>query len=390
MKKFIYLALVAFFANAQTRPYMIYGIGGVPGVFTTTGGGTINMTATIPSVAYGFQVRVARTVLKAKFYVNAAVVGTLGSSDYKCAIRAATGLNPAAGDLDSTTTLTAPIAAGWVECTSFSGVALTASTPYYLVISNLNGTPNSNYAILRTFNYFGQGVISGPSSAVQTYNGTTWTQAALNASPIYRLEFADGTFQGYPVELATTVGAGINTNHRVRSTVSSGVTFTTPSSGSWSVIGCASPIAKIGTPTGTLSCVIDSDDGSTVSNVVTSANSYAAAAVDTTGRNAAFFFSTATSLSPSTKYRVYLSESAQSDSSSNYFGSNMWTMSNDANSLALLPMAGTWRGTYCAATCGTRANWTDDPVNIPGIVLILNPAGEVAGTGSGGLHVYGH
>jgi hypothetical protein len=196
-----------------------------------------------------------------------------------------------------------------------------------------------------------------------------------------------------PIESIVLVSAGINANHRIRSTVASGVTFTTPAGVSWSVAGCAAMIAKVGAPTGTLKCWIDSDNGSTVTNVAASANTYVTASVDTLVRQSPFYFSSPVTLSPSTKYRVYFTEPGQSgtDSTSNYFGVGMWAMSNDANSLSLLPMQGTWRGTQCQSSCTTRSSWTDDPANIPEIWLLLAPAGEASSTGgSGGTRVYSH
>lgn len=384
------LFTLACFAQQPT----IYQEYGMKIYFDTNGGSaqTLNTAASggysATWLAYGFVPTVSDSVVKLRAYLHA-ITGSLGTTDLVCDLYSDSSGSPGSSIATSNTLTSTASAPGWVEFISFSASpTLTAFTQYWVVLRNANASPTSNYP---TYSFNVQaGVLNLPTSSVQTTanSGGSWTKSTSNPYPIIRIQYTGGTYQGYVIETINVVAGGaLNANHKIHSTVEAGVTFTTPTV-QFSAIGCGFLITKVGTPTGNLQCELISDNGSTVSIVATSTSAYTPSQVATVQYWSAFYFSSPVTLSASTKYRMVLVESTQSDTSSNYYGANTTFVANDANSLALLPAQGTWRGTYCAATCGTRANWTDDPSNAEIGTLLLNPAGEFVSSGGGGASTY--
>jgi hypothetical protein len=156
----------------------------------------------------------------------------------------------------------------------------------------------------------------------------------------------------------------------VYSTRESGVKFTSPSNAVLRVNGLgfnAGP--TVGSPTGSIRLGLWT--GSTPVNAGYTAN--------LTGKPGASsniccaYFSSPIVILPGTVCRVTLAETAQIDSSSNYFLLQEISCDTDANSVILLP----WNGT-CQKTYFDGSNWTDSALgtSLFGHALLLDTAQE--------------
>jgi hypothetical protein len=148
------------------------------------------------------------------------------------------------------------------------------------------------------------------------------------------------------------------------------------------VKGVAFGVSKTGTPTGNLRVRVYTDSGGTSTLVATSDVAIAPANVLTGSYWTNFLFSSPVTFVGGTVYRVVLSESTQSDSSSNFYNYFFITVDSDANSLTLLPFGGTLTAAYCLATCTTTSNWVTT-YDVPLFALLLDPTGEFSSSGGG-------
>lgn len=344
---------------------------------TTTLNAAVNRAA---SSFFGYN---TKTVNKILIRVSA-VTGSLGANDLVLDIFSNTGStgDPNASLASRNTVTTTPTGAAWVEFTGFT-LALTAGTRYWLVLRNANGTPASNFPTL-PFNRTGPGNLSvgnasvGFSYATSTDSGATYTKT--NGGTLsYRLEFSDGSFDGFPVETAVTSQGA---SEGVYGTRELGILFTTPNDAKLKVIGSRMVIGKVSSPTFDMRMRIYSGGTSTPTLVATS-SAVSVVPFSTSSLSCIFFFSSVLELDANATYRLVLGAVSGGDSS-NYARSFYMTFQNVAASTDLLPFNGTMKQTY--STDGVTFTETDARA-LP-YQLLLDSEDNFASTGSSGVTAY--
>jgi hypothetical protein len=334
---------------------------------------TLALSAAATWLAFAFVPSESKTLNKVKIYVSA-VSGTLTS--FSCDVYSDSAGAPGSSLSSTSTVTTMPTTGspGWTEFTGLSQ-ALTAGTRYWLVFKNLTATPASNFPTVRFGNSAAVPLVLGGATAWgwgkkhSTDSGSTWAGTAIAGSFGWRLEYSDGSFDGLPIEDSSTMSVSTG---GVYSTRESGAIFTTPANCNWKVRGVVMFAQKVGTPTGNLRFRLY--QGTTLlatTDVIPAAN------ITTNVLHAAYFSATQT-LAPSTSYRVVLSESTQSDTSSNYYRSSEYLIENNADSKALFPWS-------IKRTYFDGASWTETDTSIPFFGLIGDTDGEFASSGGGSI-----
>jgi len=337
---------------------------------------TLALSAAGTWLALGFTPEAGKTVSKIKANTSA-VSGTLGNTDITCDIYSDSNGAPGSS-LQSSSTVTGPPINGsaWWEWTGFTQ-ALTAHTQYWAVFKNVNGTPASNFP---TFRY--GGAQTGPlptdfaASSTATWgstkkhstdSGSTW--AGTNIAGVFglRIEYSDGSFQGWPASALAQNAIGVG----IYSTREWGVKFTAPANAKLSVRGAQFALAKTASPTGDI--VMKLYDGTTPlgtslaipkANLSTSLSFYHA------------LFSAPITVAAGTVLRLTLAESTQSDANTNRYNGYTYTIENDANSKALMPMGGTWQQTYYDGS-----SWAETDTAIPICALLLDTDADFVSQG---------
>jgi hypothetical protein len=387
MKSVIFAIMALLLPPASFGQDAFFNVYGFPAVSAANGVNALNAAVSggysQSWVAYGWMPLTSGTVTKIRAYTSG-VTGILGASDLVCDVYSDANGVPGTSLGSSSTVTATPTGAAWVEWTGFS-FAATAYTQYWIVLRNANAAPMTNYPSYRALSNFTPfGVAGGGNNAnikTSTNGGSTWTAVSTGTIPTYRVEYAGGIFMGYPFESSVAI-TSLSANERVYSARQAGAVFRTPSNFKVNVKGCGFVLAKNGSPTAAVSCQIYSDDGTALTSLGTSMT-LAAGNIDVSVRWVGFYFPSAITLLPNTKYRVVLNEGANSDASSVYYGYGAIQMSNDGNSLGLLPIGGTLRGSWCASSCSVSANWNDS-YNIPIFGLLLDRGGEFAPQSQGG------
>ena len=314
------------------------------------------------------------TLNNVQIYVSG-VTGTLGANDLVCEVwsmpTGAVGVSTAPSTmLDDTNVVTAtPTGFGVVEFTGLS-VALTAGTMYAIVLRNANATPGSNFITVRWVTG-GPTQVIGFSSAYgwikrhSTDGGSTYTSSVSSVAGV-RLEFSDGSFTGLPFIQGGAMAAGT----AVYSSREVGAKFTTPPDTKIRVKGVGAKIGTNGTPTGQPRFRLY--QGTSLVDTTAAAPQWA---------NAAYLvlpFSTTLVLNASTEYRVVLSETTQSDTSTNRFVLYEFTLMDDADSKALMAFGG-WVRTYWDGS-----SWTDADTSAPALYFYLDSDDLFDATAGGG------
>ena len=336
---------------------------------------TLALNAANTWLALGFVVDSSLTLSKVKAFTSA-IAGTQALISVSCDIYSDVAGVPNASIAGPYTVTN--LAAGWWEWTGAS-LGLTAGTQYWAVFKNTAVAPTVDYptfrfgGILSSFNGVSgsSNVKYGWGKVHTTDAGTAWATSAINS--IWggiRLEFSTPTaYLGFPFSQATLSSAKAYGTNEV------GAKFTTPSNSGIKVRGIGGFIRKTASPTGTLSYVMRWGASSAETHAIPNAN------VVTLNTYQAYF-STVQTISAGTSVRITVKNSA-ADDSSNYWTFYEYTVENDANSRTLLPMAGTWMGTYTA----NGTDWTDTNTLAPIMWLILDTDGEfpvvTGGTGGG-------
>lgn len=150
---------------------------------------------------------VTKTLSSVRFFLKT-LTGAVTTANFTCACQTDTSGAPsgtaASGGtaVGATTTLASST---WIQWDGFS-TSLTAGTPFWVVLKNLQGTPASNYPTMRgvypvSHMSMGSGWSSNPhygSIVLQSTNsGSTWPNAGY-AFAGYQLIFSDGTSFGMP------------------------------------------------------------------------------------------------------------------------------------------------------------------------------------------------
>ena len=210
---------------------------------------------------------------------------------------------------------------------------------YYIVLRNANASPTANYM---TYRYAGAN--SGPIQYFQPTNygwikahstngGTSWTSRQPQ-QPTVRLEYSDGTFEGFAFEESGTLGSG---NFKVYSNRELGTQFTTPPNACL----CAAGVAMSNTT------VVGSPTANPYYRLYVGASSPALLAQTHSipkgqfGSNAwrSAFFGHPVLIGPSTTCTVTLAEETNADADTNYYRLNMIRCKNDVASRALWPFS---------------------------------------------------
>jgi hypothetical protein len=317
------------------------------------------------------------TVSKIRVYCSA-VTGTLVSGDLVCDLYSESNGNPNTSLQSSTTVTTIPTGAAWVEFTDFS-TALTAGTPYFIVLRNADATPASNAITYVSYsNLLLNGNITDPQlnqAAVftSTNSGSTWTRL-VNIPPVV-IDYGSGVVEGFPIQGAAQGGSSL----QIYSSREAGIKFTTPENAKLNISGIIAVILKTGTPTGNLRYRIYSSNSTTPTLTATTLTRTAG---QVSGSRSAKYipFSSVVTLDANTVVRIVASETTQSDTSSNRFTLDEITLSSSDTGL-ILPYT-----VQPASTLSTDggANFTDTADRIPIIWPVLDGEAPFTATSSGG------
>ncbi len=298
----------------------------------------------------------------ARFDVYATSSGTVGSSV-----------------ANSSTLSGTPAANTYLQTTGFS-YAMTAGTTYWIGVRNPNGTPGTNYFALRVNRNqlrSSAGYGSNPANFFfreSVDSGTSWTNDSYTGSFPFVLEFSDGTYWGVNQgELMRSADA--STTYRVYSSREGGAYFTTPAGPTINVCGVSFNVAKRGTPTGSLRYRLYA--GTTLLDTTAS---QPVDSITSGSQTIPLFFSAAVALAPATIHRAVVSETTQSDASSNGFDfSYKENLSSDSNLQALKPWGSTEALTYYDGS-----SWAQSTTRVVPFELILCDGNQFAASSGGG------
>lgn len=352
-------------------------IGFLP-IIPSNGTASLALSATATWLAFGFVPDANRQVSKIRAF-NSAINGVLATTDVTCDIYSDSNGVPGSS-LESRSSITSSLAANtWGEWTGFTSASnVTGGLQHWAVIKNANGTPATNFPTFRfggnttwsTFSVVGGG-LPGWGKVHSTNSGGAWG-TALGDNFGWRIEYADGTFQGVPISNNATAGTNNVYSNRER-----GLRFTTPSNARWNIRGiCWYNRTTTGTPTAGMRGRIYTGAGVTPTLVATTPT------VSKTALGAqwlASWFSASQIIEPGTTMTMTMGEDTNSDTSSNRYSTTEYTVENDANSKALMPFGGMSEAYF------DGTNWTfTDTILVP-IGVLLDTDGEFAAVASGGL-----
>lgn len=263
-----------------------------------------------------------KTLSTVRAYINA-VTGTLIAGDVTLSLYADSGATqvPTGAAIETKNCSSAPTAAGWYEWTGFS-TALTFGTRYWLVWKNANAAPTTNFPTMQRIADFVALSVNGRKNS--TNSGSTWSSLSGTAGA-FRIAWSDGTYDGWPLSAAAALGSG----NGVYAARECGSLMTIQGSprvvGAWMTVA-----ANTGTPTGTPRLRIYSGSGTTPALIATSG-----LAIQASTTLAAFFANDI--ILPPGAYRLTLSETTQSDASTDRMNCYGFTVDNNAPSKALMP-----------------------------------------------------
>lgn len=267
----------------------------------------------------------------------------------------------------------APTAVGFYSFSGFT-YALSANTLYWIVIKNVHATPASNYprVMYNTIKGHNYNYAAGNSTIydqLTTDSGTTWTNSGRHQS--LRVGFSNGDYYGClfgSASFSTTAGG-----YGVYSTREEGMKFTTPANVALNVRGVGIAAGGFsGTPTGEPRIRLYT--GSTPTLIAT-ANCFRKPSGQYYPQ--VEWFDDVYTIDPETVVRITLGETTQSDTSSNYYRTNLIPLDTDSNSVGLLPYG-------ACATYYNGTSWSDSSSNLIPAWLILDDQGEFTASGGGG------
>jgi hypothetical protein len=310
-----------------------------------------NLSAAANRFALSFVPEATKTLSKVTIYLSG-VTGTLGANDLVADLFSDSASNPGTSIESRNTVTTTPTGAGRCEWTGFTS-SITAGTKYWFVVKNVNATPATNYATCRYFyDYVGPYDMAGSSGwgwskKESTNGGTSWTNTYYMGI-ILRLEYSDGTFEGFPIDSITDTDTSAQT---VYSSRESGNRLITPNI-ILNVKGLSFFVGTGGTPTGDLRYRIYNG-----TNLLGTTNSIPEANIadgSTMWRPATFASNII--IPPLSDIRVVMSETSNSDASSNRYYSYKYVMENNANTLNLKPFMGSLQRTYFDGSSWVETN----------------------------------
>jgi hypothetical protein len=252
--------------------------------------------------------------------------------------------NPTNTALETINCATTP-ATGWMNF-NFSGTTtLTPGAEYFAVFENSNATPASNYVAWSnctqdTANIRAVTSSNAPAWILQTTtnSGGAWASATNGISGI-RVSYADGTYDGMPVQTYTSSPGNL-----IYSTRECGIQFQLPwtSSLTLNVKGMSLYLqAKIGSPTNTVFGKLYTGTLSGTTPLASTLSSPFAIS-----GTVMLEFANVVAVPGNSLVTLTLAENTNSDSSSNAYrcGGAVWD--TDANSLPLLPFGNATKEVY--------------------------------------------
>jgi hypothetical protein len=346
---------------------------------------TLALNAASTWLGFSFVPEASLTLAEVSIFVSA-IAGTLAASDLTMSLYNDSGSGfPASGAAVETHSPASAATAGtWMRATGFA-TALTAGTPYWIVIKNANATPASNNFTVRYPASGGgpwvlgdNGGFYGWANARTTTGDGGWGTRNTLAIAL-RLKYADGSYAGYPVQNAA------NSADLVYSTRESGLKFTMPPNSKVNAAGILCDIGPLtGTPAGGArfgfwkgSPPVNLGYTWTIPEALIAASGggwMQAMFVDGSGNRVDYI------LSAGDIVRITLAEASNSDTSANAYKMLEYTWDSDTNSLLLVPFEGTAGKTYF-----NGSTWTDTPNVLVPMALILDDAGEFAFQARGGF-----
>ena len=267
-------------------------------------------------------------------------------------------------------------ASSWIDFSTFSAHTLVAGRKYIAMVLNTEAVPATDtITIMHMFGEYPQLGAYWQGGAPGSVVATAAKGAATTPSvaPTGYVTLASGYISGSAV-----YGSELSSNMRVNGTRRIGSKFTTPANVKYNIWGLGMQVRSasnnfpksmdlelyaVGASTDTL-----------VSSCTATAPQYAVAV---TGWTCAL--SSATALSASTVYRLAATATSAAGDSSNYLSITGWlrrASTSFDNTLAV-------QATYCAATCTTTANWTDETNKSAPFMLLLDSTTPYATQSSG-------
>lgn len=306
----IALILLAGLAYAQPRngPQMYW-----PHIPDDTSSGNTAMSAAATWLAVGFQASASRTLSEVHLAILS-TTGSPGSTDLRMALYSDSAGKPGT-EIEARDSTSAPIAGGNNSITGYTS-SVTAGTTYWIVIRNMAGTPASNYFTVtrRTTSISGYGISTSATSGTQggwmsansTDSGTNWTRST-SMSPLV-VVWSDGTIEGVPFT-ATGATCQVYAARECGLHIRTGVT-------GLRVTGVAAMVSKTASPTGSARFRLYEGTGNSRTLVATTNTT---ASVSTTISYTQLWFTSAIVLKAWTWYTLALSETTQSDASTDRF-----------------------------------------------------------------------
>lgn len=345
--------------------------------------GTQALNTATTWLAYAWVEVEGKTVDKIQIFETARS-GTVNASDVTLTVYGDNAGVPDSGGsavIGATACSTAPAANTVLEF-DVSNTALTAGTRYHAVIKNNAGTPASNNITLLTasasggtFNNFGG---SGSLATAwgwgvqRTTDGSAWIVLA-SAVTCMRIEYSDGSYQGY------LYGSGSNVALDVYASREVGIYFTVPANMVIPVAGLVFKVIRGGTPTGTLRYRLYTGSSPTLQR--TTLGGIAVANVSTSAvAQIPLYFSSIYTLQGGDVVRCVMSETTQSDSSSNYYRIRGFTIPAGAAYRELAPF-----GIQQTLSTDGGASFTETDTVQPECGLLIDAGFTYPSPGGGGL-----
>ena len=316
------------------------------------------MAFSVPILASG------KTVTKFRCQLQS-TTGSPIAADISCSIYiddANTGV-PSGAALATATASSIPAALAYIDFTF--NQALSASTQYWFVVSNLNAVPGTNYFAIRQVNACKHPMFTPPRTfgfgdLYSTNSGTGWNALGYGDIPNWFCAFSDGSNSG---TLITNMAAAVDVAGAAKEW---GMVFTTPTGGKMRVKGATFQIVVHGTVAA--NAFIKIYNGSTL--VATSVRSrYGTLALYCVSA----WFDAPVILDSATVYRITLSIPGVNGTSNYLSCAGMITVEDTVLSKSLKP----FNGTISSTTTTDGANFTDDTTRFPTYGIMLDQSNEI-------------
>lgn len=353
MRLFIVLIIVAVQVSAQRFGTQI----AWPLPVEDAGASNFQLNSAANWLAVGFVAPSAKTLSTVEIYASA-IAGTPAAGDFRAALYSDNGAKPGTETEGVTNSGTAPTAT-WLSASGFTA-SVTAGTAYWIVIKNLNGTPASNNFTIqrRSVGSTAWGVLGNAAAgsmgqmvaATSTDSGTNWTKSAA-VTPLV-LTWSDGTKSGFPYMLTAANGC------TVYGTRECGLYFQNGPS-AVHVRGAFAYAQESGTITGNVRLRIYEGAATTGRTLVATSTETPPGLVSSTATFIAGWFSSPIILKPYAWYALVMSETTQSDTSSNKVQLTYYDIKSDAGNLGGVNMTGSPQ--YTLSTDG-GVTWTNTPL----------------------------